>query len=529
MKRQKRLSSLLVGILCTSMTISASAQILHNDSTICNTQEYCLQDLNRDHSIFMQLYAPTPSLLKQWCFNEFSMVSFGYNVNKNDFHPVTLPSSRNNMTLSTENMLTLKGGWHLFGRFTYINGSADNTEYNLHLDKPNNGSPVYYFTPISGDWDFQKYNFEAYISKVLNDKWSMGATINYLGDLRFRTVDTRIDITELKMKLGPSISYKIANNQNINFSYVFNRRKGQPQINNKYQHTGNTTDYNIYINMGYGTYIKNASIATQWVDMAHQFTLGWDNHTDNNIYNTSYTFTTGHEHWIRTTVDYQTDTGENISEYNYTKHEIKLNAIMKLENENRLINFINFSYLSGENKMSEHSVYTSSFKVTEITAQAQSTYFWSNTPWLNKAQLHFDLDHYNGQDQKYGQKFTYTNLDSWASISFGHKIGKKNKKLNLNFAAGYKANLSYEHNAFAASDNIFTSNIITSLIAYDTANLLHGQVSLDYFIPLKKFNIQCSAKYGIYDAISTNEIDLKGTALENGKNHIYSFNLYFFF
>lgn len=544
------LSTLLISIICLVISIPSSAQTktyIKNDS-IHNTEEYSLQRLNKDHTIFNQFYATTPSLLKQYTLNEFTMVSLGYESNNYDFHDITMPDNKNSFLLETENLLSLNGGWHIFGRFRYINGSADNTSYNLHLGKPDNGSPVYYFTPKEGDWNFQKYIFTAYISKKINNKWSLGTTIDYIGDLRFRTVDIRNDLTELKVHIGPSVTYQISNSQNISFGYLFNRRKGQPSISKKYPHTGSTTDYNVYINTGFGSYLKSAPWETKWIDIAHKFSLTWDYHKDNSIYNINYSLSTGQELWTRTSIDYQADTGENISKHTYMKHEIKLNQILNLSNGGQFVNYLNFDYLSGNTDMSEKSIYSPTFKVSMANDDAQSTYYWKNNSWLESAQINFNFDHYKGTDQKYGQTYDYNNLDSWISVCFGHKLGWKAKKINLTLDAGYKANISYNHDALAASSNLFTLNILNSQIVYQTASLAHGGIDINYTIPFKKYRLQCGVKYSLYSSVcthydevfnnfadyDTNDDTVANTVkrleeLQDGINQSYTFRIFFFF
>lgn len=526
MKRQETLSI----FLCCALACTSLAPVHAQDATAsAEPKSSSMQSLESDHEMYNHVYAPTPSLLKLWDREEYSTVQLGYDIEKLDFHSYTSPESTRQLTLESEAILSLEGGWRFFGRFQYLNGSADETGYNLHLGRPDNGSPVHYFTPHPGDWNTQKYVFQAAASKTLGEKWSIGATIDYIGDLRFRTVDMRNDITELKLRIGPSVSYAVNEKQHVSFGYIFNRRKGEPSISNKYPHQSDGIEYNVYINTGLGSYFKNAEQQTDWLDMQHEVTLGWDCRKDNAMLNANYTFATGEELWERKSYSTQGNSDEKLTKHTYMKHMVNATYVKFLESGNRWETFADFTYLTGETSMSETSVYTPSFEVTQAAANAQSAYFWKSHPWLQNAKLNLNWSMYEGTDQKYAQVYNINNLDTEASLCLGRPVGGDDRLLSLTVAAGYKMNLSYDHQTKAATSNLVTQNMVYSQLAYDAASLLHGGISLDYRIPMNKYTLQCGVNYNYVEALATDQLDPKGTALEQSNNQTYSARVLFIF
>ena len=221
-------------ILVFISLVSAGALFASGKDTVSNSG-FIDRALQREE--YYRIFAKSPSLLSTWDMSDYAFISSGFTGSKGNYTNPQSLFSRNLIEVRSESVKSLPGkGLRFFGSVAYTNGSASTGKWNLSFNHPSNGSPYYYMIEQEGTWKTQSYDFNVAMQKSITDRISAGVSIKYLGDLHFRTFDSRNENYTLDMQILPSVAFRFGEKSHASLGLILNRVKNEPAIRNKYQH-----------------------------------------------------------------------------------------------------------------------------------------------------------------------------------------------------------------------------------------------------------------------------------------------------
>lgn len=471
----KRFNKYTVLFIALSLGLTAKGQSNEIKSNENKFASYSQRELNLNE--YRDIYSRVPATLGLWNNGNFSYISLGYDFTNGNFRDRQGYSQRGAVNIGTESIQRLGDSWIFHGKFGYLNGVSKDVKMNLSYRKSQNQSPYYYFMEMPGDWSFQSYLFEgSAVKELVKDKLFAGASINYYSHLNFRTVDYRNEQYDLEIRVNPSLTYKVSSANFISLTGIFTREKSEPEIYSKYQQSNAGDEYQLYINAGLGTYIKNAPQSTTKLINNRGATLGWHNRAKEQQTNIILTYESEEELWSNKLTSSISALGENLVKYNNQRYGINLFSHLKLNKEREIRSEIGASIIKGEGEKYNNDIklYEKNFTVTDISAEIKESYISKNSQ-LSRIFVSGSFNYHREFDMNYGQKFSYTNLNLSAGADYNVK---SIKSLTIQAQAGIKKNLDHLHDPLSAAENIVTKKIIYSNLSFNTADLFFVNTNL---------------------------------------------------
>lgn len=420
---------------------------------------------------YMFHYSKVISAANLWEGPSWSVMDFSVNQQHREFKAPQMFGNGNSIRFETESLQKLdSAGYTFYGKFSYQTNRDFNSEYNQSYLIPDNGSPLYLFTPVKGKWETQEYYFKGGASKRINNRLFVGASMSYSGDLFNRIIDVRNKQKNLSIELSPSLSYLLNDNNAISLAFGYNRKKAEPSNTNYYPRPGDDRNYWIYINKGLGTYERiNVGYGLYFLTSAFDLSALWSRKINNDRLSFIFSYKSGNDIVQSKLNRPQTNTFYKLGKYSWSSFESDLvytADIFGLKTINRL-QFEMFEGLGYTHNDSQNQ-YQQSYKYTHNHISLASLLF-PKTGFINFIDLKLDYYHKYALDFNYAQKYSYDNLLTNITLNvFNSSIlwGK----LSYQLSAIANVNLSYEHDPMSARTNIYTVNILNPTLSYNTMN-----------------------------------------------------------
>lgn len=461
--KTKKLGVLLALFLITFGSYCSYA----NERDSVKVEDMIESSLQREE--YYSLYAKIPSLLRLWDNPDYSIISLKLGSSQGDYTHPQLLSSKKLLTVHTESIKSMpKKGWRFYGSVAYSNGNASTGKWNMSYYLPTNGSPYYYMIEQKGTWKMQSYLFNVSMQKDISNRLSVGLSLKYLGDLTFRTFDSRNDNTTLEMEMTPSVTLRMGNRDYLSTGLFVNRVKNESSISNKYQHGDEPEKYHLFFNEGMGTWDNSPSVM-RMMDVKYGFFLSWRRVKESCKLDVVYRAYLDQEEWKLMSISTLLDMSLNITKYSSFNHELLVRYINKGA-------FGNFrSVLDVKNILGIGNVYNDNagryidnYEATIINANLYAGYV-KNNYFLKHIYANFNFQNSSANDYNYGHTLSYNNLESSVGIDLLLR-----DKSNLNFIAGpvvsFKKFLTGEHSPMAAATNFYNTAIAMPAFAFLTTD-----------------------------------------------------------
>lgn len=463
MKLSKYIS---LALFTLALATSARGQVDSSINYSYNHREFVKQE-------YQTLYSFAPSMLGLWDQKDFSYISLNYHHKDGNFRDLQSYKERGATEIVTESILSLDGGWRFYGKFGYINGNSKDVKMNLSYNRNKNLSPYYYIIGAPGDWSFQNYLFEGTASKELKkDRLFAGVNIKYYSFLTFRTVDYRNEQYNLNIEVTPSVTYKINKNNSLTFGALFSREKLEPEIYSKYQQSNAGDDYQVYINTGLGSFIKNAPQTTTTINKEYGVILGYRLDGGVNRVDVSALFSLNNENMENKMTSSISELGKELGKYENINFESNINYRRLLSNNRFVVANLGINYIMGDgspyNNVSK--VYTKNYTVDKFVANSRVD-FYNSSSILSNLFVSALFDNQKELDMHYGQQIDFTNLKLGGGFMLNRDFGRVGA---FTFSADgwYSTNLDFFHDPVAASQNFITQKILYSKLSFLSADYM---------------------------------------------------------
>ncbi|MEN7548515.1 DUF6850 family outer membrane beta-barrel protein [Rapidithrix thailandica] len=440
------------------------------------------------HTHYQQAYAEMPSMLSLWKHSSWAFIEGQYTQGKGAFRHPQKYRQTTGLTLSTESLYRLeKTQWTFYGKFDYGNKKADSVMHNLSYTLPDNGSPYYFLIKKAGSWNIQKYHFKVSASNQLpGRKLSLGFKLRYNSDLSYRKVDTRNAQTALTMSAVLSATYLIKPEQMFSIGFKIFRKKTEPSLHNKYQHSTQDLTYNIYINTGMGSYLKNINSGITIRETQPGISVQWVKDTERKYWSLHYQLDFGRESWENRNIN-AVEVENTISRYHYTRHALSLASIRYFPKA-YLSSHLKLERLQGNGETWNENIQTFLENyLTRLNKARLSSELYFPEAWITKVGLHLAYDATRNTDKNYGYKLQFSTLTMETDIAFVQPV--QDHKLSATFKGGYRKNLHLMHNPYSAHENLYTEWIAYPVMSYLTADGPDASICLGFETPVQQKNI----------------------------------------
>ncbi len=414
-------------------------------------------------------------MLSGWEASGYSLIGAEYSLDQGEYYHPQLQSSINEWVISTESIYQMtEKGWSFYGEFEYRNFEADCGVWNLEYNLPTNGSPFYFMVQKDGWWKSQTYDFTVAVAKQLNDKLSIGSGVLYSGDMFYRMSDKRNNNTNLEIKVTPSVNYKIVDNHYIGAGVLFDRKKNEQYLYNKYTHGTDGAYYITYINQGLGTWYKDTDgLQLNEIEILYGGSVSWSYRNQNSYADVIYTLKTGKESWKYNYYSENSSDGSALFYYTLTSHEIAA-RYQHDTSYGRWVALLTGEMISGLGYVynSTSLIYKQNYSTTLMNADL-SAQLLPRSKVINRVEVSADLSSNDQLDSNYGQTVAYSNLLTSGEIDFG-VLNRNDIEMSIGVKALYNMNLSATHNSMAAASNMYTTSVIIPALAYLSTSYYGG-------------------------------------------------------
>jgi len=453
---------------------------------------------------FQDKYKSTPSMLSYWNLKDWSYIGSSYDFASGNFRNNQSYNKLSGFNLNTESVARHKeSGWSFYGMFSYTNGNADSIHNNMSFKLPENGSPIYHFLKVPGQWKFQRYEFNAIAAKQLSNKFSIGTKINYDGDLAFRQNDTRNNQTTLRYDLTFSGTYNINEENRVSLGAIYSRSKEEPNFSNKFQHESNDLSYNRYLNSGLGSYVKNVNFPTYINEFTYSALLQWSLENRKNRYSAIIKGTLGNDYVVNKDIRNIQDQNR-ILKYDYKKAELLATSLNKV-GKNYLYTKIEAILTKGSGSMYNdvNRSYLSNYEAT-ITSFKLNVNYMDFSSLVNKLNFDFGIHKEKRFDKNFGYTFNWFNMYAGLGLLFSANIGQT----NIKFGAGssYHKNIDYKLDPNAASQNLYTDWIANPYMTWLTTDYLDIPATINCTIPTGKSQVEININGGMLKPLQIKHI-----------------------
>lgn len=512
----------IVGIFFLSLGSSFAG---NSDST--RVTDVIDRTLQRDdyHLIFDKV----PSLLSVWEKGDYSLISTGFSSSGGDYTHPQLFFSKNLFEIRSESVKSLaEKGWRFFGSVAYTNGNAKTGKWNMTYNLPVNGSPFYYMIEQEGTWKSQSYDFNVAAQKTISGRLSAGVGLKYLGDLHFRTFDSRNENTTLNVQVLPSITMNFDEKNYLSVGFLYQRLKNEPNISNKYQHGTEPELYHLFFNQGLGTW-DNSPSQMRMVDSRYGGFVSYRRINRNSSTDAIYTANYGSEEWLHKSVSTLNNMSEKYSAYSYFFNNLVLRH-KRITSNGSFITALDIKNIVGDGAIFKENInaFQSNYEFFSITSDLKVSYIRNNS-LLRQLSARLFLDNSSRNDYNYGHVSEYTNLEGTLSADV-----TSGKKRAVNFTYGglfsYKMNLSGNHNPMAAASNFFNTKIAIPSFSYLTSDFyrLGARVSSEFNIA-KDYRLDITLSGDFLKPVSINNYETQSTFTTSDSQYIMSLSICFNF
>lgn len=518
--KNRQLLILIISLFSTCISYA-------NGKDSVKTLDIVERSLQREQ--YYLLFSKVPSLLREWDNEDYAFISSGYSNEQGSYTHPQLLFSKNLIDIKTESIKSIPTkGLRFFGGVSYTNGNAQTGDWNLSYYLPSNGSPYYYMVEQAGTWKTQSYDFNVAMQKNLSKRVSAGVSIKYLGDLHFRTFDTRNENYILDIQVLPSITVSFGEKNLASIGLVFNRIKNSSDIRNKYQHGTEPERYHLFFNEGLGTWDNSPSVMNM-IDVKYGLMTSLRRIIERGSLDFIYTINYGKEDWALKSFSTLLDRKKDIVKYSYFEQDLSLRLIKGSES-GRWISNLDVKNIIGTGSLYKESaaLFQDNYDYLKVRANLNVAYLKDNS-LLKRVWANINFDNSGQNDYNYGHTIDYNNLEGTiaADIALRH-VGKFN--FSIGGLASYKMNLTAQHNPIAAATNFYTTSIAVPAFAYLTSDYYRLGLNLGADFHLKGSQmLEIAVRSDLIKPIKINDYENFAKFSLDDKYLNISVNLFFYF
>lgn len=421
-----------------------------------NTYEFDqLSAIERDFELrlFHNRYASVPSLINQANISKFSYGTINYFQGKGNFRHPQDYKEISGLRLSTASLSPVKEtNWTLYGALEYQNSRKEDVEMNLSYGLKNNNSPYYFFQQKEGFWNHQHYDFSVIAANKLSEKLSLGASLDYKTNFYYRKTDTRNETVALTIYGKLSATYFLNPDHTLSLALGMERLKAESDLNNKFPKSNTNLTYNIYLNTGLGSFLKDITNGAEIRQNIPEVRLQWFHYMNESDLSVEVAAESGREQWIDRLIN-RVEQHDVIAQYNFNRHQLNI-FYNKYYDRKRLFANLTANYLTGKGEVWDANLsrFLQNYINRSTTIKASSGLFFEKKT-INR--IGFGVSYFNREqtDINYGYEYDYNIVQPELDIGFTKSISTKVTLFTDIFAA-YRYVPSLNHQPFAAT-NIF--------------------------------------------------------------------------
>ena len=415
--------------------------------------------------LFHSRYASVPSLINRANISKFSYGTINYFQGKGSFRHPQDYKEISGLMLSTASLSPVKEtNWTLYGALEYQNSRKEDVEVNLSYGLKNNNSPYYFFQQKEGFWNHQNYDFSVIAANKLSEKLSLGASLDYKTNFYYRKTDTRNETVALTISGKLSATYFLKPDHTLSLALGMERLKAETDLNNKFPKSNTDLTYNIYLNTGLGSFLKDITSGAETRQNVPEVRLQWFHHMNESDLSVEVATGFGREQWIDRLIN-RVEQHDVIAQYHFTRHELNI-FYNKYYDQKRFFASVNAHYLSGEGEVwdADLSRFLQNYISRSTTINARSSLFFEGKT-INRIGLEVSYFNREQTDINYGYVYDYNIIEPAMNLGFAKPVSSK-VTLFTDVVAGYRYVLSINHQPFAAR------NIYVDWIGNPTAGYL---------------------------------------------------------
>lgn len=477
--------------------------------------------------LFENRFFQIPSLINQANIQNFTYGEGRYLYSEGTLrHPQEF-KKQNGFELSTASLSSLENtNWTFYGGLKYLNTRIEEVEKNLTYGITKYDSPYYFFQNTTGLWNHQNYNFEASAANKINSKLTLGAYLIYDTNFYYRKVDTRNELTALKIKGKVAASYQ-PNKMHL-FSVALSNEvfKTDSELGNKFPESDTELKSSYYLNTGLGSYIKNIDNGFETKRNIPEIQLQWLYNNSNWDLSVESTTKLGQEKWIDKAI-VNVDENDELTNYSFTNQQIKA-IFNKYKNDKQLVISLNAEYLKGKGEIwqEEGGYYYQNFMTTKYQVKPEAELLFYNK-FMNKIGVGFNYYNRNQTDLNYAYQFDNSYFEPEISVAFNKEISSKTA-LYANFSGLYHYVLDLKHDPYAAN-NIYVDWIGNKVAAYTEISSYNINAKFGVNFKLENNNnLECSLTSGYWKVTDLPEESIEYySETDDYLNLILGFKLYF--
>ncbi len=464
-----RIFTLIATLTLPCFTAGSYGQAQMKEADTAKVQQKYLQRRFLQ-DIYNIAYSHTPSMLGLWEYPGYSNISASQTFAKGSFRDMQSYGQNSETKAETSSVLRLSQEWTLYGHFSYTNGSSKDVRNNLSYRKGNYLSPYYYIMKAPGDWSYQQYKFQGTAARSLvKGKLYAGASVLYNSHLDFRTVDYRNEQYNLHMELNPSITY-IAGKNSFSMGAVATRGKTEPEIYSRYQQSNSSDDYQLYINTGLGSYIKNAPHSTTTNEIGYGPSLSYKREGANSNLIVNYRLLFQSQDFLNKLTSSISEFGKEIGKYTASAHEVQALFTSMEDGLNGYLVNGNVAIINGTGSQYNN---VSGSHIKNYTVSMQSAHLniqrFKEDVMVPKLFATAGFERKKEFDMNYGQSLLYSNLNIQLGMLGTIRKGKSGE-FAVELSGKIGKNIGFEHDPKSAAELFVTTQIANPLLSFATSD-----------------------------------------------------------
>lgn len=423
-------------------------------SVICFSQQTNFAEQNYFNREQLYQTFKNKKLLPSSLYNYKFIFHYGktqYHFADGDFQHPQKHKKQNGLSVSTASFSSINNtSWKLYGALNYLNIRKEDVAVNQSFQIRDYLSPYYFFQNKKGYWNHQAYSFNLLGVNDINNKLTIGASLNYDNNQLYRKTDSRNETNQLSIPAVFSATYKINNTQSVSAGIGTEYFKAKTSIYNKYPQNNSNNEYTIYLNTGLGSYLKNIGENAEIRRDILEFRAMW--YLQNNSLDISFFSQTkfGNERWINPSIS-SVNLSNNLGKYKFTKQHNNIVINKKVDNK-QFLSTIETSYITGKGEAFNQAtdLYNQNFTAKQFLLNGNVALL-SCCNLISKVELGYTYNSIKQNDFNYGYQFDYTIMKPQVKIGVQKDVSEKTNAF-LQLSSAYRTPTDVTHNPYAANN-----------------------------------------------------------------------------
>lgn len=461
-------NQLITSVVCLFLTFSAFAQKAENKSLQCKNVED---------------FSTNAFLLTRYPKKNATTVEASYIMQEGDFFSPLASGKYKGGQFKTSSFLSLNK-WQLHGIFHYQNTFSDKSKFKLSAFTEQE-NPLFLIQKKDSPSQTISYKFNTFAArKIIDDKTYLGMKLYYKGGSFYKKSDLRNTQNLLSITSGVGIGRKFNSNITAGVDFALKWKKTKPSISSVYQHGVDEAQYKHYMNVGFGTLVKNPGFSFDVKTISPSLILFLTKEKSNIQQTFHSTLAFSSCVWKDLLVK---DANLFNKPYKYEDKHIGIRYALKLKNRpTEWGHSLAIAYTKGESFWQEENRDSySQASWNKKFALGYSISIEKQNSILQHLEINTIFTHKSTRDKNYSTKVTYATLAPQVKAGFSFSPQSPNSS-KLNLSAQYTQTLTENISIKALFSNNFMSLVGNQLIDYWTADKIDLNATFSYPISRKK-------------------------------------------